>query len=106
MDFQRYYDGVGLIVENKINNSFSTCPLCGEMRVDWEIVFDFKGELICVLAKCPHCGGVSRPFSTSTTAKIRRRSQCRTPAEPIATASFKASTTRCLQTGAMFKTAV
>lgn len=58
MDFQRYYDGVGLIVENKINNSFSTCPLCGEVRVDWEIVFDFKGELICVLAKCPHCGGV------------------------------------------------
>lgn len=58
MDFQRYYDGVGLIVENKINNSFSTCPLCGEMRVDWEIVFDFKGELICVLGKCPHCGGV------------------------------------------------
>lgn len=58
MDFQRYYDGVGLIVENKINNSFSTCPLCGEMRVDWEIVFDFKGELICALAKCPHCGGV------------------------------------------------
>ena len=58
MDFQRCYDGVGLIVENKINNSFSTCPLCGEMRVDWEIVFDFKGELICVLAKCPHCGGV------------------------------------------------
>lgn len=58
MDFQRYYDGVGLIVENKINNSFSTCPLCGEMKVDWEIVFDFKGALICVLAKCPHCGGV------------------------------------------------
>ena len=46
MDFQRYYDGVGLIVENKINNSFSTCPLCGEMKVDWEIVFDFKGDLI------------------------------------------------------------
>lgn len=58
MDFQRYYDGVGLIVENKINNSFSTCPLCGEMKVDWEIVFNFKGDLICVLAKCPHCGGV------------------------------------------------
>lgn len=58
MGFQRYYDGVGLIVENKINNSFSTCPLCGEMKVDWEIVFDFKGDLICVLAKCPHCGGV------------------------------------------------
>lgn len=58
MDFQRYYNGVGLIVENKINNSFSTCPLCGEMKVDWEIVFDFKGDLICVLAKCPHCGGV------------------------------------------------
>lgn len=58
MDFQRYYDGVGLIVENKINNSLSTCPLCGEMKVDWEIVFDFKGDLICVLAKCPHCGGV------------------------------------------------
>lgn len=58
MDFQKYYDGVGLIVENKINNSFSTCPLCGEMKVDWEIVFDFKGDLICVLAKCPHCGGV------------------------------------------------
>lgn len=58
MDFQRYYDGVGLIVENKINNSFSTCPLCGEMKVDWEIVFDFKGDLICVLAKCLHCGGV------------------------------------------------
>ncbi len=58
MDFQRYYDGVGLIVENKINNSFSTCPLCGEMKVDWKIVFDFKGELICVLAKCPHCGGI------------------------------------------------
>lgn len=58
MDFQRYYDGVGLIVENKINNSFSTCPLCGEIKVDWEIVFDFKGDLICVLAKCPHCGGV------------------------------------------------
>lgn len=58
MDFQRYYDGVGLIVENKINNSLSTCPLCGEMKVDGEIVFDFKGDLICVLAKCPHCGGV------------------------------------------------
>lgn len=58
MDFQRYYDGVGLIVENKINNSLSTCPLCGEMKVDWEIVFDFKGDLICVLAKCPQCGGV------------------------------------------------
>jgi len=58
MDFQRYYDGVGLIVENKINNSLSTCPLCGEIKVDWEIVFDFKGDLICVLAKCPHCGGV------------------------------------------------
>lgn len=58
MDFQRYYDGVGLIVENKINNSLSTCPLCGEMKVDWEIVFDFKGDLICMLAKCPHCGGV------------------------------------------------
>lgn len=58
MDFQRYYDGVGLIVENKINNSLSTCPICGEMKVDWEIVFDFKGDLICVLAKCPHCGGV------------------------------------------------
>lgn len=58
MDFQRYYDGAGLIVENKINNSLSTCPLCGEMKVDWEIVFDFKGDLICVLAKCPHCGGV------------------------------------------------
>lgn len=58
MDFQRYYDGVGLIVENKINNSFSTCPLCGEMKADWEIVFDFKGDLICVLAKCPKCGGV------------------------------------------------
>lgn len=58
MDFQRYYDGVGLIVENKINSSFSTCPLCGEMKVDWEIAFDFKGELICVLAKCPHCGGI------------------------------------------------
>ena len=58
MDFQRYYDGVGLIVENKINNSFSTCPLCGEMKADWEIVFDFKGDLICVLAKCPHCGGI------------------------------------------------
>ena len=58
MDFKRYYDGVGLIVENKINNSISTCPLCGEMNVEWEIVFDFKGELICVLAKCPHCGGI------------------------------------------------
>ena len=58
MDFQRYYDGVGLIVENKINNSFSTCPLCGEHGVQWEIAFDFKGDLICVLAKCPHCGGV------------------------------------------------
>lgn len=58
MDFQRYYDGVGLIVENKINNAFSTCPLCSEMKVDWEIVFDFKGDLICVLAKCPHCGGI------------------------------------------------
>lgn len=58
MDFKRYYDGVGLIVENKINNSISTCPLCGVMNVEWEIVFDFKGELICVLAKCPHCGGI------------------------------------------------
>lgn len=58
MEFQRYYDGVGLIVENKINDTLSTCPLCGEMKVDWEIVFDFKGDLICVLAKCPHCGGV------------------------------------------------
>ena len=58
MEFQRYYDGVGLIVENKINDTISTCPLCGEMKVDWEIAFDFKGDLICVLAKCPHCGGV------------------------------------------------
>ena len=58
MEFQRYYDGVGLIVENKTNDTISTCPLCGEMKVDWEIAFDFKGDLICVLAICPHCGGV------------------------------------------------
>ena len=86
MDFQRYYDGVGLIVENKINNSFSTCPLCGEMRVDWEIVFDFKGDLICVLAKCPHCGGVIKTifnfnngempssFTVSDTSETNRNS--------------------------------
>ena len=103
MDFQRYYDGVGLIVENKINNSFSTCPLCGEMKVDWEIVFDFKGDLICVLAKCPHCGGVIKTIFNFNNGEMP---SCRTPAKPIATASFKASTTRCLQTGAMFKTAV
>ena len=47
-----------MIVENKINDTISTCPLCGEMKVDWEIAFDFKGDIICVLAKCPHCGGV------------------------------------------------
>lgn len=57
MDFQRYYDGVGLIVQNKINNAFVTCPLCND-SAQWEIVFDFKGDVICVLAKCPHCGGV------------------------------------------------
>lgn len=70
MDFQRYYDGVGLIVENKINNSFSTCPLCGEMKVDWEIVFDFKGDLICVLAKCPHCGGVIKTIFNFNNGEI------------------------------------
>lgn len=88
MDFQRYYDGVGLIVENKINNSFSTCPLCGEMKVDWEIVFDFKGDLICVLAKCPHCGGVIKTifnfnngempssFTVSDTGETNRNDLC------------------------------
>ncbi len=58
MEFQRYYDGVGLIVQNKINNAFASCPLCATSGVEYEIVFDFKGELICVLAKCPHCGGI------------------------------------------------
>lgn len=57
MDFQRYYDGVGLIVQNKISDSFSFCPLCNT-HAEWEIVFDFKGNIICVLAKCPNCGGI------------------------------------------------
>lgn len=78
MDFQRYYDGVGLIVQNKINNAFSVCPLCNE-KVQWEIVFDFKGDVICVLAKCPNCGGIvktifdfanNQPISTFTVAEV------------------------------------
>lgn len=78
MDFQRYYDGVGLIVQNKINGAFPTCPLCND-SVQWEIVFDFKGDVICVLAKCPHCGGIiktifdfanNQPISTFTVAEV------------------------------------
>lgn len=57
MDFQKYYDGVGLIVQNKINGAFVSCPLCNE-KVQWDIVFDFNGDIICVLAKCPTCGGI------------------------------------------------
>lgn len=78
MEFQRYFDGVGLIVQNKINTAFSSCPFCNE-RVQWEIVFDFKGDMICVLAKCPHCGGIvktifdfanNQPISTFTVAEV------------------------------------
>lgn len=78
MEFQRYFDGVGLIVQNKINTAFSSCPLCNE-RVQWEIVFDFKGDVICVLAKCPNCGGIvktifdfanNQPISTFTVAEV------------------------------------
>lgn len=58
MDFQRYNDGVGLIAQNKISAAIPSCPLCGEHNVQWEIAFDFKGNLICILAKCPVCGAV------------------------------------------------
>ena len=49
MDFQRYNDGVGLVAQNKFQSAIPTCPLCSE-RVDWEIAFDFSGNLICILA--------------------------------------------------------
>ena len=57
MDFQRYNDGVGLVAQNKFQAAIPTCPLCSE-RVDWEIAFDFSGNLICILARCPKCGGI------------------------------------------------
>lgn len=78
MDFQRYYDGVGLIVQNKIGDVFSFCPLCNA-RAEWEVVFDFKGNIICVLAKCPNCGGIiktifdfanNQPISTFTVSDL------------------------------------
>lgn len=77
MDFQRYNDGVGLIAQNKFQSAVPECPLCGE-RVDWEIAFDFSGNLICILAKCPHCGGVvktifdftNEPISTFSVSQI------------------------------------
>lgn len=58
MDFQRYNDGVGLIAQNKISAAIPSCPLCGVHNVQWEIAFDFKGNLICILAKCPVCGAI------------------------------------------------
>lgn len=58
MDFQRYNDGVGLIAQNKISAAIPSCPLCGAHNVQWEIAFDFKGNLICILAKCPVCGAI------------------------------------------------
>ena len=77
MDFQRYNDGVGLIAQNKFQSAIPTCPLCSE-RVDWEIAFDFSGNLICILAKCPNCGGViktifdftNEPISTFSVSQI------------------------------------
>ena len=58
MEFQRYGDGIGLIAQNKLTAAIPSCPLCGEHGVQWEIAFDFKGDLICILAKCPVCGGI------------------------------------------------
>lgn len=58
MDFQRYSDGVGLIAQNKISAAIPSCPLCGAHNVQWEIAFDFRGNLICILAKCPVCGAI------------------------------------------------
>lgn len=78
MEFQRYYDGVGLIVQNKIDSALYSCPLCNE-KAQWEIVFDFKGDIICVLAKCPVCGGVvktifdfanNQPISSFTVSAV------------------------------------
>ncbi len=77
MDFQRYNDGVGLIAQNKFQSAIPTCPLCSE-RVDWELAFDFSGNLICILAKCPNCGGViktifdftNEPISTFSVSQI------------------------------------
>lgn len=77
MDFQRYNDGVGLIAQNKFQSAIPTCPLCSE-RVDWELAFDFSGNLICVLAKCPNCGGIiktifdftNEPISTFSVSQI------------------------------------
>lgn len=82
MDFQRYADGVGLIVQNKISVAVPSCPLCGESGVQWEIAFDFKGNLICILARCPICGGViktifdfanNEPISSFTVSQIGSR---------------------------------
>lgn len=77
MEFQRYDDGIGLIAQNKFQSAMPNCPLCGN-AVDWEIAFDFSGNLICILAKCPVCGGVvktifdfaNEPISTFTVSQI------------------------------------
>lgn len=77
MDFQRYNDGVGLIAQNKFGAAIPTCPLCSE-KVEWEIAFDFSGNLICILAKCPNCGGIiktifdftNEPISTFSVSQI------------------------------------
>jgi len=77
MDFQRYNDGVGLVAQNKFQAAIPTCPLCSE-RVDWELAFDFSGNLICILAKCPNCGGIiktifdftNEPISTFSVSQI------------------------------------
>lgn len=77
MEFQRYDDGIGLIAQNKFQSAMPNCPLCGN-AVEWEIAFDFSGNLICILAKCPVCGGVvktifdfaNEPISTFTVSQI------------------------------------
>ncbi len=77
MDFQRYNDGVGLVAQNKFQSAIPTCPLCSE-RVEWELAFDFSGNLICILAKCPKCGGIiktifdftNEPISTFSVSQI------------------------------------
>lgn len=79
MEFQRYGDGIGLIAQNKLTAAIPSCPLCGEHGVQWEIAFDFKGDLICILAKCPVCGGIiktifdfanNEPIKSFTVAQI------------------------------------
>lgn len=77
MEFQRYNEGIGLIAQNKFQSAMPNCPLCGN-AVEWEIAFDFSGNLICILAKCPVCGGVvktifdfaNEPVSTFSVSQI------------------------------------